>query len=509
MTDIFFSYSSHDRERVRPVRDALVAQGFEVFWDQQVPAGMDWDTWIRQHLANSKCAMAFWSAASVRSPNVRHEATIASQQDKLITVLLEPLTAEQFPMGLYSQQAANLSGWSGDYSHDEWRKLQRAFEAKLTPAWVRRQIDELEAELVAARARCEKVERRDRILQAQIVKEAEVQQDLKRERDDALDEVAALKGTVERLTKARADDTSKQAEAQQALKRERDSALHEIAAVKGTVEELTQAREHAEARTVELSQRLRKASQSKAQEIARSIGAALSPLVIAAAVATLGFWAYQLIWSAPQSLAPTTDEAAIAQQSELQATVLAAKAEAQRKVEEAEQFKEEAQRQAKAAADAAAKLKTAEADQQRLKDEVQRQAKAAGDAEAKLKAAEIEQQRLKGEVQRQAKAAGDADAKRGTAEAASQSSPAATDKLFEIRPNMEARAKDRWGGYYQFVLVRSIGECAQKCTQSERCKVFTFQKLDWQPGAAAEPRCFFYSEADLIPNSKFDSGVRK
>jgi hypothetical protein len=38
---------------VRPIRDALAAQGFEVFWDQQVPAGMDWDTWIRQHLIKS------------------------------------------------------------------------------------------------------------------------------------------------------------------------------------------------------------------------------------------------------------------------------------------------------------------------------------------------------------------------------------------------------------------------------------------------------------------------
>jgi hypothetical protein len=108
MTDIFFSYSSADRERVRAVRDALVAQGFEVFWDQQVPPGTDWDTWIRQHLTKSKCAMAFWSTTSVSSDNVRHEATVAKQQGKLISVLLEPLTAEQFPMGLYAQQAANL-----------------------------------------------------------------------------------------------------------------------------------------------------------------------------------------------------------------------------------------------------------------------------------------------------------------------------------------------------------------------------------------------------------------
>src|SRR6516225_965982 len=249
MTDIFFSYSSADRERVRPIRDALVAQGFEVFWDQQVPAGMDWDTWIRQHLTKSKCAMAFWSATSVSSDNVRHEATVAKQQGKLISVLLEPLTAEQFPMGLYAQQAANLSGWSGDYSHDEWRKFRREFEAKLTPLWIRRQIDELEAELVGERSRREGAERRDRVLQAQIAKEAEAQQDLKRERDKALDQVAALEATVEKLTRAGADATAREVEAErrdrdlqaqiaksielyQNLNRDHDKALDEVAALR-------------------------------------------------------------------------------------------------------------------------------------------------------------------------------------------------------------------------------------------------------------------------------------
>jgi flavin reductase (DIM6/NTAB) family NADH-FMN oxidoreductase RutF len=43
VADIFFSYSSHDRERVRQVRDALADKGFDVFWDQQTPAGMDWE----------------------------------------------------------------------------------------------------------------------------------------------------------------------------------------------------------------------------------------------------------------------------------------------------------------------------------------------------------------------------------------------------------------------------------------------------------------------------------
>ena len=364
MTDIFFSYSSADRERVRPIRNALAEQGFEVFWDQQVPTGIDWDSWIRQHLAKSKCAMAFWSATSVSSDNVRHEATVAKQQGKLISVLLEPLTAEQFPKGLYAQQAANLSDWNGDSGHQEWRKFRREFEAKLTPLWVRRQIDELEAELVGERARREGAERRDRVLQAQIAKEAEAQQDLKRDRDKALDQVAALEATVEKLTRAgadaaereveaerrdrdlqaqiaksielyqnlnrdhdkaldevaalrtkveeltqaRADDKAKQVEAQQASTLERNKALAEVATLKTTVEELTRARADANAQVVDLSQRLENVRKSKAQEIARSIGTPFSAIVIAATVATLGFWTYQLIWLAPRPPLAVTSE---------------------------------------------------------------------------------------------------------------------------------------------------------------------------------------------------------
>ena len=57
MTDIFFSYSSADRERVRPIRNALAEQGFEVFWDQQVPTGMDWDTQCkRRSPKKSRCS---------------------------------------------------------------------------------------------------------------------------------------------------------------------------------------------------------------------------------------------------------------------------------------------------------------------------------------------------------------------------------------------------------------------------------------------------------------------
>jgi TIR domain/PAN domain len=516
VTDIFFSYSSADRERVRPIHDALVAQGFEVFWDQEVPTGIDWDTWIRQHLAKSKCAMAFWSVASVASKNVRHEARIAEQQGKLIPVLLEPLTTQQFPMGLDAQQAANLSNWNGDQSDNEWSKLRREYEAKLMPPWVRQRMDEKDAELLAERGRRQGAERRDKTLQAQIAREAETQQELKRERDGALDEVAALKGTVEDLTRARSESEAKQAKVQQGLALERDSALSNVTSLSATVDELTRARTDAE-------QRLSKVRQLKGTEIVRSI----SPFVIAAAVATVGFWTYYLGWSSPQPLLPTTGEAV------LQVANKATEAEAQRaKVEEAEQFRAEAQRQANLAADAEAKRQAAEAEQQRLKDQIQRQAKVVAEAQTKLEASQAEQQSqaaaaTDADIKRQAaeKAAADADSKRKAAEGeqqrlkeevrrqtiALQSQADALQRQADVAAAAEAKLRaallawllpnsgqrfparlantDVTGESAGRSDARSIDECEQKCAQTAACRVFSFHPAG---------QCYMYSTVKTL-----------
>jgi hypothetical protein len=227
VTDIFFSYKSDDRERVRPVRDAFAGLGFDVFWDQQVPAGVDWDTWIRRHLAESKCAIVFWSSTSAASDNVRHEATVAKQQGKLIAALVEPLTAEQFPMGMYSQQAANLVGWHGDLSDAEWGKLCREVEAKLIPRWMQQRIDELEAELIAERGRREGAESRSRALRTQIAKEAQGDEDLRHERDKAIEEGTALRTTVQQLDRALSEANARIAQATQRAD-EADAQRHAI-----------------------------------------------------------------------------------------------------------------------------------------------------------------------------------------------------------------------------------------------------------------------------------------
>jgi adenylate cyclase len=75
MADIFLSYSSEDRERVRPIRDALVQRGFSVFWDLDDSANVVWDSQILNYLNESKCVVIVWSSNSAASGAILHEVT--------------------------------------------------------------------------------------------------------------------------------------------------------------------------------------------------------------------------------------------------------------------------------------------------------------------------------------------------------------------------------------------------------------------------------------------------
>lgn len=167
MSDVFFSYSNKDREIVRPVREQLSELGFDVFWDQVVPPGQDWDTWIRGELGRARCAVVFWSKTSVASRNVRHEASIASEQGKLIPALLEAISSSDFPLGHHTVQAARLFERKGGGHEREWSKLCEQIEAKVMPVWVSRRLAVGEAELKSERKRREVAETSEHGLQEQ------------------------------------------------------------------------------------------------------------------------------------------------------------------------------------------------------------------------------------------------------------------------------------------------------------------------------------------------------
>ncbi len=134
MADIFLSYSSIDAQRVEVLREALGAHGFSFVWDFNVPPGVDWDTWIRQRLTESRCAVVVWTYHAIQTPSVRHEAIIAQNQNKLISVLLDAVPARDFPMDLNVVDAVNLSAWSGDTQAKEYADLVHRLEAALKGA---------------------------------------------------------------------------------------------------------------------------------------------------------------------------------------------------------------------------------------------------------------------------------------------------------------------------------------------------------------------------------------
>jgi hypothetical protein len=187
MTDVFFSYSSKDRERVRFIRDALVAEGFDVFWDQEVPPGRNWDEWIRQHLEAARCTIVFWSENSVRSGNVVHEATIAKDALRLIPVLLDPIGTEQFPMGHYTTMGVTL--FEGADNAGNIRRLIEEVEAKATRRWMRRKLAVLEGQVKALTHAREQLEDHEAQLQRRV---AELEAQAEAARRDRAKSQAAL-----------------------------------------------------------------------------------------------------------------------------------------------------------------------------------------------------------------------------------------------------------------------------------------------------------------------------
>ena len=67
VNDIFISYASGDRDRVKPLVDALQQQGWTVWWDRTIRAGEIFDRVIEAAMKDSRCAIVIWSHESVES----------------------------------------------------------------------------------------------------------------------------------------------------------------------------------------------------------------------------------------------------------------------------------------------------------------------------------------------------------------------------------------------------------------------------------------------------------
>ena len=133
MSDIFLSYATEDRERVRPLSSALEALGWKVFWDVQTPPAETWRHFIETQLQQARCFVVVWSKVSVASEWVLEEADEAkSQRKQRLSVVIDDL--DKLPFGHRGPQAASLVGWDGDTADPRFQTLVSVLEAWLGTA---------------------------------------------------------------------------------------------------------------------------------------------------------------------------------------------------------------------------------------------------------------------------------------------------------------------------------------------------------------------------------------
>jgi len=120
MHDIFLSYAKEDKKRASTIIDALVNEGFDVWWDFEIPAGRKWDDVIEKAVADSKCVVVLWSKHSITSEFVRLEATEGKNRNILIPARIDDV---EIPFAFRLRQATDLINWNKRQSDLSFRRL--------------------------------------------------------------------------------------------------------------------------------------------------------------------------------------------------------------------------------------------------------------------------------------------------------------------------------------------------------------------------------------------------
>jgi serine/threonine-protein kinase len=125
MSDVFVSYKAEDRRRVKPLVEALQADGFSVWWDEQIGGGATWRHAIETELNAAKCVIVAWSKHSVGPEGtfVQDEATRAQQRHVYVPVTIDKI---HLPLGFGETQALPLTGWHGNRSDPRYEAVLAA-----------------------------------------------------------------------------------------------------------------------------------------------------------------------------------------------------------------------------------------------------------------------------------------------------------------------------------------------------------------------------------------------
>lgn len=91
LADIFLSYAREDTAFAETLVHAFERRGWSVFWDKTIPAGKQWNDFLKSQLQRARCVVVLWSDQSATSEWVLHESSVALHRGTLVPVLLDPV----------------------------------------------------------------------------------------------------------------------------------------------------------------------------------------------------------------------------------------------------------------------------------------------------------------------------------------------------------------------------------------------------------------------------------
>ncbi len=115
MSDIFISYASEDRNRVKFLAHALERKGWSVWWDRRIPTDKPFDEVVQEALNTSRSVVVVWTKTSVKSTWVKNEARKGLKRGILFPVML--LKEIEIPLEFEHMRAAQLMDWQPDQDH--------------------------------------------------------------------------------------------------------------------------------------------------------------------------------------------------------------------------------------------------------------------------------------------------------------------------------------------------------------------------------------------------------
>ncbi len=111
---IFISYAHRDTEKVLPIITWLESSGYEIWYDNGIDPGTEWDTTIAERVKNSTIMLAFISENYLKSDNCKDELNFArnKQIDRILIYLENVELPDAMEMRLSRHQAIHFYKYS-------------------------------------------------------------------------------------------------------------------------------------------------------------------------------------------------------------------------------------------------------------------------------------------------------------------------------------------------------------------------------------------------------------